>query len=66
MCMDNYETFIRLAAFRREHPAIGIATEFGTWQAIIPEPDGERCLAGRRTLNRLLDDLENLLAGPSG
>jgi len=52
----------RLLAFRAAHPGVIIgAGEFGTWQALIPEPDGETVVS-RRRLCELLDRLDELTA----
>ena len=52
---------IRLARFRLEHPGVIVGTaEFDTWQARIPEPDGETVIT-RHTLRELLDKLAELL-----
>jgi hypothetical protein len=51
----------RLAAFRAAHPGVLIHRgEFGTWEARIPEPDGER-FAVRPRLGELLDRVAELL-----
>jgi hypothetical protein len=48
----------RLARFRADHPDVLICSGgFGTWQALIPEPAGER-VAVRYTLGDLLDRLD--------
>jgi hypothetical protein len=50
----------RLAAFRAAHPHVIIGPGgFGTWQARIPEPNGET-VATRYTLRELLDRLDEL------
>jgi hypothetical protein len=50
----------RLLAFRAAHPGVLIgAGEFGTWQALIPEPDGETVVS-RHRLVELLDRLVEL------
>ena len=50
----------RLLAFRAAHPAVIIgAGEFGTWQALIPAPDGETVVS-RHRLCELLDRLDEL------
>jgi hypothetical protein len=49
-----------LAAFKAAHPAVRIGRgEFGTWEAVIPEPDGER-YAARASLGELLGRLGEL------
>jgi len=50
----------RLLAFRAAHPGVIIgAAEFGTWQALIPEPDAETVVS-RHRLCELLDRLDVL------
>jgi hypothetical protein len=50
----------RLQEFRAAHPDVIIGTgEFGTWQARIPEPDGETVTV-RYTLRELLNRLDEL------
>ncbi len=50
----------RLLAFRAEHPAVIIGPgEFGTWQALIPEDNGETVVS-RHRLCELLDKLDEL------
>ncbi|MGH3187264.1 MAG: hypothetical protein ACRDPY_31055 [Streptosporangiaceae bacterium] len=52
----------RLTAFRAEHPGVLIGGGgFGTWQALIPETNGEMVVV-RYTLGELLDRLDVLLA----
>jgi hypothetical protein len=56
------EQEIRLARFRRAHPGIIIGDGgFRTFQARIPEPDGETVIT-RHTLREMLDRLEEVLA----
>ena len=51
---------VRLQAFRAAHPDVIIGTgEFGTWQARIPEPNGETIIT-RYTLKPFLDKLDEL------
>jgi hypothetical protein len=51
---------MRLQAFRTAHPDVIIGTaEFGTWQALILEPNGETVIT-RHTLRALLDKLDML------
>lgn len=51
---------MRLQAFRAAHRDVIIETgEFGTWQARIPEPNGETVVT-RHTLKPLLDKLDEL------
>jgi len=52
---------LRLAAFREEHPGVMVGAGRGWWQAVIPEPSGERVVT-RYTLRELLDKLDKLLA----
>jgi hypothetical protein len=55
---------LRLAAFRAAHPDVRIGLgEFGTWEAVIPEPAGERFTA-QYTLRKLLDRLDDLTGEP--
>jgi hypothetical protein len=50
----------RLLAFRTAHPGVIIgAGEFGTWQALIPEENGE-IVVSRHRLCELLDRLDEL------
>lgn len=50
----------RLARFSAAHPDVLIGGgQFGTWQALIPEPRGETFIV-RHTLAELLDRLESL------
>ena len=52
----------RLLAFREAHPEVIIGDGgFGTWQARIPEPDGET-VTTRYSLRELLDRLDKLMA----
>ena len=51
---------MRLARFRQARPDVIIGDGgFGTWQARIPEPDGET-VTTRYTLRELLDRLDEL------
>ncbi|MGH3186078.1 MAG: hypothetical protein ACRDPY_21645 [Streptosporangiaceae bacterium] len=53
----------RLAAFRAAHPGVIVSEgEFGTWQAQIPEENGETFVC-RYQLRQLLDRLGELLGG---
>src|ERR1700678_3313743 len=55
----------RLAAFRHLHPSIVIgAIEFGCWQALIPECNGETVRV-RHSLKELLDRLAETFGGPA-
>ena len=50
----------RLLAFRAAHPGVIIGPgEFGTWQALIPEENGETVVT-RHRLCELLDRLDAL------
>ena len=50
----------RLQQFRADHPGVIVGQyEFGTWQAVIPEPSGETVVT-RYTLRELLDKLDEL------
>jgi hypothetical protein len=56
----------RLLAFRAAHPGVIIgAAEFGTWQARIPEENGET-VTSRHTLRELLDRLDELTGQQHG
>ena len=56
----------RLAAYRAAYPfAVIQPGEFGTWQALIGETDGETVVV-RHTLEALLDRLAALLGEPPG
>ena len=58
---DEQDQVPRLAAFRARHPRVSVSPgEFGTWEARIPEPDGERFVC-RHRLVQLLDKLGELL-----
>ena len=53
----------RLQRYRAAHPGVIIgAGGFGTWQARIPEPDGETVTV-RYTLRELLNRLDELTGG---
>lgn len=63
---DEPDQVMRLQRFRVAHPGVVIGEGgFGTWQARIPEPDGET-VTTRHTLRELLDKLGELLAEPGG
>ena len=70
---DEPDQVPRLQEFRATHPEVIIGEgEFGTWQARIPEPNGETVMT-RHLLRELLDKLESLDAagrseppGPAG
>jgi len=60
---DEPDQVLRLARFRQEHPGVIIGEGgFGTWQARIPEPNGET-VTTRHTLRELLDRLDQLTGG---
>jgi len=59
---EGFTARVRLDLFRYRHPDIPIGRDFGVWNAAVPRCDGERVLA-RWTLTRLLDDLDDILAG---
>ena len=59
------EQLPRLDAFAKRHPEaevviVGYPGAGGTWQAVVPEPDGS-VIVVRYTLGKLLDRLEPLL-----
>lgn len=57
---DELDQVLRLRDFRAAHPDVIIGPGgFGTWQARIPEPNGET-VASRYTLRELLDRLDEL------
>jgi hypothetical protein len=56
------DPLLRLARFREAHPRVVIGAGTGYWQAVIPEPDGER-VTTRYTLRALLDKLDELMGG---
>ncbi|MGH3418021.1 MAG: hypothetical protein ACRDOD_00255 [Streptosporangiaceae bacterium] len=63
---DEPDQVLCLARFRQEHPDVIIGEGgFGTWQARIPEPDGET-VTTRHTLQELLDRLGELTADQGG
>jgi hypothetical protein len=63
---DEPDQVLRLARFRQDHPGVIIGDGgFGTWQARIPEPDGET-VTTRYTLRELLDRLDKLTADQGG
>jgi hypothetical protein len=58
--LDEPDQVPRLHQFRQEHPNVIIGSGgFGTWQARIPETDGETVIT-RYTLRELLDKLHEL------
>jgi hypothetical protein len=55
---------IRLHRFRQDHPAVIIGDGgFGTFQALIPEENGETVIT-RYILRELLDKLDDLFRPP--
>ncbi len=51
----------RMVAFRAAHPGVLVGGgDFGTWQALIPEANGETILV-RYSLRELLDKLDEVL-----
>ena len=66
MVPDEPDQVMRLARFRARHPAVVIATgEFSTWQARIPEPNGETIIV-RHRLADVLDKLDELTSSGEG
>src|SRR5713226_5687893 len=62
---DEEDQVLRLLAFRAAHPEVIIGDGgFGTWQARIPEPNGET-VTTRYTLREVLDRLDELTAADS-
>jgi hypothetical protein len=60
---EDYDQMPRLTAFMTAHPGVTVEPgQFSTWEAVIPEPDGETFTA-RATLGELLDRLDEL-TGP--
>ena len=63
---DEPDQVLRLGRFREEHPDVIIGDGgFGTWQARIPELDGETIIT-RYILRELLDKLDELTTGRDG
>jgi len=62
---DEPGQILRLDQFRRDHADVTIGAGNGWWQALIPEPDGERVIT-RYTLRDLLDKLDQLTGTPPG
>jgi hypothetical protein len=63
LALDEPDQVPRLAAFRAAHPDVLIGPgEFGTWQALIPEANGETCII-RYRLVELFDKLDELFDG---
>ena len=59
--LDGPAELERLRQIRAEHPDILVGGGgFGTWQAIIPEENGETVIT-RYTLRELLDRLSEIL-----
>lgn len=58
---EEPDQLLRLQAFRAAHPSVIIGDDgFGTWQARIPEENGET-VTTRYTLRELLDKLDELI-----
>ena len=58
--VDGPAELARLDRFRAAHPDVLVGgVGFGTWQALIPEPNGETVVV-RYTLRELLDKLDGL------
>ncbi len=63
---DEPDQVPRLQAFRAAHPEVTIGDGgFGTWQARIPEENGE-IVTSRHTLRELLDRLDELCPSAAG
>ncbi len=63
---DEPDQVARLLEFRAAHPDVIIGSGgFGTWQARIPEENGET-VTTRYTLRELLDKLDELTTGRGG
>jgi hypothetical protein len=61
---DEPDQAPRLAAYRVAHPVMVIGPgQFRTWEARIPEADGETVIV-RHTLRELLDRLGELVGEP--
>ena len=59
--LDGPAELERLRQIRAEHPDVLVGGGgFGTWQAIIPEENGETVIT-RYTLRELLDKLSEIL-----
>jgi hypothetical protein len=66
LLLDEPDQVPRLTRFRATHPDVIIgAGEFGTWQARIPEKNGET-VTSRYTLKGLLDRLDELTGEHQG
>lgn len=58
--LDGPAELARLERFRAKHPDVLVGGGgFGTWQSLIPEPNGETVVV-RYTLQELLDKLNEL------
>jgi hypothetical protein len=57
---DEIADRIRVEELRSQGVDIGL--EFGAWNATVSQGDGERTLA-RHSLPKLLDDVDEILAG---
>lgn len=63
MVPDEPDQVVRLQRYRAAHPGVSVAAgQFGTWQALIPEPNGETVIT-RHRLCDLLDKLDELAGG---
>jgi hypothetical protein len=63
---DDGDQVVRLAWFRAAHPGVDVAAgEFGTWQARIPEENGETVIT-RHRLGELLDRLGEVTGPDDG
>ncbi len=63
---DEPDQVLRLREFRATYPEVIIGEgEFGTWQARIPEDNGET-VTTRHTLKALLDRLDSLIDAVAG
>jgi hypothetical protein len=63
---DDPDQAVRLARFRAAHPDVDVAAgEFGTWQARIPEENGETIIT-RHRLGELLDRLDEVTGQRDG
>ena len=61
---DDGDQVVRLSRFRAAHPDVVVAAgEFGTWQARIPEGNGETIIT-RHRLGELLDRLGEVTGQP--
>ncbi len=66
LAQDEPDQVPRLLAFRAAHPDVIVgAGEFGTWQALIPEENGETVVT-RHRLCELLDRLDELTGQHDG